>query len=369
MSEPSSDKPKPSEVPPTPRLRFRLAHAFYVMALLGAALATFGAGGIVPGMVVLGVWAIVFASQSRPQTLAIVCLVLLSGVCCCGLLTPLISDGRGTARRFECSNNLKQIAYSLHSYHDVHGVLPPAYIPDKNGKPMHSWRVLILPFMEEKGLYDSYDFDEPWDGPNNRKLASQVPYVYQCPSHLSSSRKGAVAASYFAVIGPQTVWPGATTRRIKDIAEADGTSQTLLVMEAHIPDTVWTEPRDLSFDEALNSLYSTNSGRMFGHRYEDFFFDYYAGSYVALADGSVRFLHQGLPRKTAVALLTYDGGDKLEEEFVPSLKRTEKRLKVGNCYRLAVFVFLTLFPLPWVWISPRRAAERKNEEQAADLRS
>jgi len=261
------------------------------------------------------------------------------------------------------------IAIALHNYHDFHGVLPPAYIPDKNGKPMHSWRVLILPFIEGKSLYEAYDFDEPWDGPNNRKLASQVPDFYQCPSHLPSSRKGPAAASYFAVIGPQTVWPGATTRQFKDIQKADGTSQTLLVMETHIPDTVWTEPRDLSFEEALDSLYSTDPGRMFGHRYEDFFFDYYAGIHVALVDGSVLFLHQGLPRETAVAVLTFDGSEKLEEDFVPALKRTEKRLKLGNCYRLAVFVFLTLFPLPWVWISPRRTDEQKNEERAADLRS
>ena len=369
MPERSPDKPEPSAVPPTPRLRFRLVHAFYMMALLGAALATFGAGGIVPGLVILAVWAIVFASQSRPRALAIVCLVLLSGVCCCGLLMPAVSTARSAARRVQCSNHLKNIALALLNYDDVHGALPPAYIPDKNGKPMHSWRVLILPFMEEKGLYDSYDFDEPWDGPNNRKLFSQVPDVYLCPSHSSSSRKGPVAASYFAVIGPQTVWPGAATRQVKDLQEADGMSQTLLVMETHIPDTVWTEPRDLSFEEALNSLYSTDPGRMFGHRYEDFFFDYYAGSNVALADASVRFLHHGLPRETAVALLTYDGGEKLEEEFVPSLKRTEKRLKLGNCYRLAVFVLLTLFPLPWVWISPRRTAEQKNkEDQGSDRR-
>ena len=73
--------------------------------------------------------------------------------------------------RSDCQGRLRQIALALQCYHDVYKSFPPAYVADETGKPMHSWRVLILPFLEQKALYDQYRFDEPWDGPNNGKLA------------------------------------------------------------------------------------------------------------------------------------------------------------------------------------------------------
>ena len=74
-----------------------------------------------------------------------------------------------------CKNNLKQIALALHNYHQANGCFPPAYIADKNGRPMHSWRVLILPYLELDHLYKQYNFNEPWDGPNNKKLLAARP--------------------------------------------------------------------------------------------------------------------------------------------------------------------------------------------------
>ena len=77
---------------------------------------------------------------------------------------------RNAALRFQCSTRLKQIDLALHEYENRYHSFPPAYIADRNGKPMHSWRVLILPFLDETDVYNRYDFNEPWDGPNNRKL-------------------------------------------------------------------------------------------------------------------------------------------------------------------------------------------------------
>ena len=94
-----------------------------------------------------------------------------------------------SATRVHCVNSLKQIALALYSYHDEFGRLPPAYVPDENGRPKHSWRVLILPHLlkndapgsdEMKRIYASYDFSEPWDGPHNRQLARRMPLVYGC---------------------------------------------------------------------------------------------------------------------------------------------------------------------------------------------
>ena len=102
--------------------------------------------------------------------LALVGFLLCAGLPMIALLLPAVQSAREAARRAQCSNNLKQIGLAFHNYHDSYGCLPPAYIPDGNGQPMHSWRVLILPFVEQSPLYDQYDFDEPWNGPNNSKL-------------------------------------------------------------------------------------------------------------------------------------------------------------------------------------------------------
>ena len=86
-----------------------------------------------------------------------------------------IARGRDCPRTrppFALRNNLRQIALALQSYHQANGCFPPAYVADKNGKPMHSWRVLILPYLGFDDLYKAYDFTEPWDGPNNKKTES-----------------------------------------------------------------------------------------------------------------------------------------------------------------------------------------------------
>ena len=104
----------------------------------------------------------------------------------------------------QCANNLKQIGLALHAYHERYGVLPPAYVADANGRPMHSWRVLLLPFLEQQSLYDWYDFREPWDGPHNIKLLNNTPSCYICPSRLSYPT---TVTSYVAITGPGTMFP------------------------------------------------------------------------------------------------------------------------------------------------------------------
>src|SRR5262245_66359 len=101
-------------------------------------------------------------------------------VCCGGLtipalLLPAVQQGREAARRSQCKNNLKQIALALLNYESRYGTFPPAYVADESGKPMHSWRVLILPDLDQQALYNDYNFSEPWDGPNNSRLLTRIP--------------------------------------------------------------------------------------------------------------------------------------------------------------------------------------------------
>src|SRR5262245_46261269 len=109
---------------------------------------------------------------------------------------------------------------------------------------MHSWRVLLLPYIEQNDLYKEYRFDEPWNGPNNRKLASRMPPTYFLHGE---ERPGNTTTNYLAVVGAETVWQGATG--VSMDAVKDGTSSTILIVENKGAGVHWMEPRDLVFAE------------------------------------------------------------------------------------------------------------------------
>jgi prepilin-type N-terminal cleavage/methylation domain-containing protein/prepilin-type processing-associated H-X9-DG protein len=164
------------------------------------------------------------------------------------LLLPAVQAAREAARKTECENHLKQIGLALLNYESTYRTLPPAYLADANGKPMHSWRVLILPFLEEQALYQQYDFNEPWDGPHNSQLAGRISDVFHCPSSTDDPAQ----TSYVAVVGPQTVWPGTNSMKIRQII--DGTSRTISIVEVVSSGIHWMEPRDISFTEAVQGI-------------------------------------------------------------------------------------------------------------------
>ena len=145
------------------------------------------------------------------------------------------------ARRSQCSWNLKQVLMALHDYHDHYGCFPPAYVADKNGQPMHSWRVLILPFLEQQALYAQYRFDEPWNGPNNSKLGNVRIPEYQCPEQTASGTP--TMTSYVALVGKAAAWPGSAAARFEDFRDA--TSNTIMVVEMVDSGIHWMEPRDM----------------------------------------------------------------------------------------------------------------------------
>ncbi|NQT16936.1 MAG: DUF1559 domain-containing protein, partial [Planctomycetes bacterium] len=149
--------------------------------------------------------------------LAIGGLLLCSGIPI-ALLLPAVQAAREAARRSQCTNNLKQIGLAMHNYHDAYKCFPPAYIPDEDGQPMHSWRVLILPFMEQGYLYEQYNFDEPWDSPGNQALAASMSNVFQCPS----SPPGLSETGYAVISGPGALFDGPNALRLRDVT--DGTS-------------------------------------------------------------------------------------------------------------------------------------------------
>jgi prepilin-type processing-associated H-X9-DG protein len=228
----------------------------------------------------------------------IVCAALGVLLVCSGvpiaLLLPAVQQAREAARRSMCKNNLKQIGLALHNYHDRYGTFPPAYIADANGKPMHSWRVLILQQLDRDDLYRQYNFAEPWDGPNNSRLLSQMPTVYACPSH--GAVPGETTTAYAAAIGDKCVLGPNRGRKVSEIT--DGTSNTLLIAEASELGIPWMKPDDV--DIKLHGSIGDPQG--FSSRHV-------GGIHVLMADGAVRFISQSIAPQTLQSLFTANGDE------------------------------------------------------------
>jgi hypothetical protein len=156
---------------------------------------------------------------------------------------------RGWAdKNSQCRNNLKQIGLALQIYHDQWGAFPPAYVADDKGRPIHSWRTLILPCLEQTTLYNQYRFDEPWDGPNNAEVCKRFPssaMPFSCPA---DPNYGHPQTNYLAVVGPNTAWPGSRSAQL-GTDFPDGAASTVLLIEVERSGIHWMEPRDLNFDE------------------------------------------------------------------------------------------------------------------------
>lgn len=252
------------------------------------------------------------ASRSGGMTLLVIALVgagvLFMG---CGgimvaMLLPAVQAAREAARRSQCTNNLKQIGLAMHNYHSQYGCFPPAYLPDENGKPMHSWRVLLLPYMDMEPLYQQYRFDEPWDGPHNRTLVNVMPPVYQCPSDKGGNT--ATTTNYVVITGPGTVFDGGKSSGIADIR--DGTSNTFMVVEVPGTSANWMEPKDVTADELKQIL--PLGGALGGPMPREL---HPGGFNALLCDGSVRFISYSIDPETFKLLIEKSDGQAVNMAF------------------------------------------------------
>lgn len=241
--------------------------------------------------------------------LAIVLVVVLGGIA--GVLfLPTINDARTPSRRTVCANHIRNIGISLVNYVNAHGgKFPAATIKDKNGKPMHNWRALILANLDRPDLERAYKLDEPWDSPTNRKLwgwGNHLAADFHCPSDPAISYEDAYC-SYLLVTGPGTLFPGDKEVHVDDVK--DGLENTILLVEVVDSKQRWFEPGDLSFDEALRGI-NSKEGRCISSFHP-------GGAYVVFADGHLRFVSDKLSTETLKALLTIDGGETINEDDFP----------------------------------------------------
>ena len=182
------------------------------------------------------------------------------------LLLPARSRSRSSVLQEQCQENLKSIGLALHAYHQGHGCFPPAYLADDSGRPMHSWRVLLLPYLGWKDVYGRYRFTEPWDSEHNRSLLNS--FGERSPFRCRFSSRAAWGnripeeetwTTYFMLFGPNSLSDGPHCSTTGDVA--DGLSQTIAVIEGYEPAILWTEPRDITADQFLSHLATPVDGR------------------------------------------------------------------------------------------------------------
>ncbi|WP_439626639.1 DUF1559 family PulG-like putative transporter [Gemmata sp.] len=199
------------------------------------------------------------------------------------------------AARLTALNNLKQIGLAMHGYHDANGTLPPAAVCDKTGKPLLSWRVLILPYIDQNALYQQFKLDEPWDSANNKKLLAKMPKVYAVPG---VTPEGGTDTHFRVFVGNGAGFDWVKGGKLTDIA--DGTSNTFLCVTG--ADAVpWTKPDELEFDpekDPTKLLGAVASGRVL----------------VGMFDGSVRTLPNIPPKDTLKAYITKSGGEVISDD-------------------------------------------------------
>ena len=214
-----------------------------------------------------------------------------------------MSSGRDQATSMK---NLQRIAAALNAYAADYGTYPPSATRDENGKPMHSWRVLILPYLGEDQLYNQFELRVAWDHPTNLLAASRIPAFYRDPSGALSSTP--YASAYYMVTGPRTLHPASGPLGPDYVVDKPG--QTVLVIEGTplVPSGRWSEPIDLDIAKMQGDLKS-NPGIEPGGVLD-------SGVAFATVDGRPHFVPDTIEPFSMMALMTANGGEPLADDLL-----------------------------------------------------
>jgi hypothetical protein len=217
-----------------------------------------------------------------------------------GMMVPAVDKVREAAARSSDSNNLKQIGLAFHMFHDATGRFPEQSWGTQleNGRMTGklSWRVALLPYLEQQRLYQQFKLDEPWDSDNNKKLIPLMPKTYATPLAVAEPGK-----TYYKVfVGTGAIFDRPFSKHNSITAITDGTANTILAAEGGEP-VIWTKPDDFEFDpkKPLPNIWLPGK----------------PGINVLLADGSVKFINRSISEKTLRNAIQADDGEVLGPEW------------------------------------------------------
>jgi Protein of unknown function (DUF1559) len=212
---------------------------------------------------------------------------------------PSAKNALGVRQRALGMSNAKQIADALNSYRVTYGSYPTPTVVDAAGKPLYSWRVLILPQLGYDSLYNAYQLDQSWDSPTNLNLMAQMPPVYACPGNINAL---AVQETNFSlIIGPGTLFPPG--KPVNPDQMLDKASETLLVVETTDGAFTWTQPGDISSSNGI--AIGKRSMVDVGGNYPDCFI-------AATVDGSPVAIKDTIPRASLDSMVSPNGEETVD---------------------------------------------------------
>lgn len=225
-------------------------------------------------------------------TVSLVGLVFFYGV------LPMLGLDSETQRQELVAQKLSTLAAAMREYHDDYGSFPPPTVYDSAGKPLHSWRALLLPYLGTEARALGYRYDEPWDGPNNSLLQGEMFEPFLLPGESIS--RGLSHTGFMLVVGPGTVFPssgvGGSLRQI-----TDGQSSTILIVEVADSGCHWLEPGDLDYSlMPLGVNVDMRLGVSDPHA---------SGAWVVMADGKTLFIDEREGGAFLDRCVTAGGGD------------------------------------------------------------
>ena len=233
-----------------------------------------------------------------------------------GLLLPAVQSARGSARRTQCQNNLRQIGQALHAYHATFNALPVGCTEFRRGDASHrqlAWSAFLLPFLEQQSVFDSLDMQQPFDSMANERGASQILPVYVCPTSRRGGQlvQGRGPCDYGGIFGERITSRNDPPKgsMLHDVTITfehirDGLSNTLIVSEdSQFDDGQWINGRNV-FDQAFG-INDPNAPPW----ENDIRSDHTGGALGLHADGSVHFMENEIDLTVLAALCTRDGNE------------------------------------------------------------